>query len=153
MLKNINDFCLGIVLISILSVITAFATIDSSSSNYNKYIASFETVDGINKNTFVYMNGVEIGKVYSIDLVDGFANISMEINNSIKIPTDSTIVIETNDLFSSKSLSILPGFEEQYMKNKDSFITAQSSVDVLGLLNSYLDLKVQEKKRINNKNE
>ena len=94
----------------------------------------------------IYMNGVEIGKVYSISLIDGFAKVSIIIDNTIKIPVDSTITVETNDLFSSKVLSILPGFEEEYMKYNDKFMMAQSSIDALGLLNGYLDIKVKEKK-------
>ena len=47
------------------------------------------------------MNGVEIGKVYSISLVDDFAKVSIVIDNTIKY-IDSTITVETNDLFSAK---------------------------------------------------
>jgi len=152
MLKCINDFYLGTIFVVLVFFLTFCVSTDISNNN-NQYVANFETVDGIKVNTNIYMNGVEIGKVYSINLINGFAKVSMTINNSIKIPIDSTIAVETNDLFSSKVLSILPGFEEEYMKNNDIFMMAQSSVDALGLLNSYLDIKVQEKKRINNKDE
>ncbi len=152
MLKCINDFYLGTIFVVLVFFLTFCVSTDISNNN-NQYVANFETVDGIKVNTNIYMNGVEIGKVYSINLINGFAKVSMIINNSIKIPIDSTIAVETNDLFSSKVLSILPGFEEEYMKNNDIFMMAQSSVDALGLLNSYLDIKVQEKKRINNKDE
>ena len=64
----------------------------------------------------------------------------------IKISVDSTITVETKDLFSSKVLSILTGFEEEYMKQNDKFMMGQSSSDALGLLNGYLDIKVKEKK-------
>ena len=152
MLKSINDFYLGTIFVVLVFFLTFCVSTDISNNN-NQYVANFETVDGIKVNTNIYMNGVEIGKVYSINLINGFAKVSMIINNSVKIPIDSTIAVETNDLFSLKVLLILPGFEEEYMKNNDIFMMAQSSVDALGLLNSYLDIKVQEKKRINNKDE
>ena len=152
MLKSINDFYLGSIFVALIFFLTVCASNDVSNNINNQYVANFESVDGIKVNTNIYMNGVEIGKVYSINLIDGFAKVSMVIDNSIKIPIDSTVTIETNDLFSAKVLSILPGFEEKYMKNNDMFMMAQSSIDALSLLNSYLDIKIKEK-RINNKNE
>ncbi|MFL2659980.1 MAG: MlaD family protein [Alphaproteobacteria bacterium] len=146
MLKSINDFYLGIIFVAFVFVLTICASNDASNNSNNQYVANFESVDGIKVNTNIYMNGVEIGKVYSISLVDDFAKVSIVIDNTIKIPVDSTITVETNDLFSAKVLSILPGFEEEYMKDNDTFMMAQSSIDVLGLLNGYLDIKVKEKK-------
>lgn len=146
MLKSINDFYLGIIFVTLVFILTICASNDISNNSNNKYVANFESVDGIKVNTNIYMNGVEIGKVYSISLIDGFAKVSIIIDNTIKIPVDSTITVETNDLFSVKVLSILPGFEEEYMKDNDMFMMAQSSIDALGLLNSYLDIKVKEKK-------
>lgn len=146
MLKSINDFYLGIIFVAFVFVLTICASNDVSNNINNQYVANFESVDGIKVNTNIYMNGVEIGKVYSISLVDDFAKVSIAIDNTIKIPVDSTIIVETNDLFSAKVLSILPGFEEEYMKDNDTFMMAQSSIDALGLLNGYLDIKVKEKK-------
>ncbi len=146
MLKSINDFYLGIIFVAFVFVLTICASNDVSNNSNNQYFANFESVDGIKVNTNIYMNGVEIGKVYSISLVDDFAKVSIVIDNTIKIPVDSTITVETNDLFSAKVLSILPGFEEEYMKDNDTFMMAQSSIDALGLLNGYLDIKVKEKK-------
>jgi phospholipid/cholesterol/gamma-HCH transport system substrate-binding protein len=146
MLKSINDFYLGIIFVAFVFVLTICASNDVSNNSNNQYVANFESVDGIKVNTNIYMNGVEIGKVYSISLVDDFAKVSIVIDNTIKIPVDSTITVETNDLFSAKVLSILPGFEEEYMKDNDTFMMAQSSIDALGLLNGYLDIKVKEKK-------
>ena len=146
MLKSINDFYLGIIFVAFVFVLTICASNDVSNNSNNQYVANFESVDGIKVNTNIYMNGVEIGKVYSISLIDGFAKVSIVIDNTIKIPVDSTITVETNDLFSAKVLSILPGFEEEYMKDNDTFMMAQSSIDALGLLNGYLDIKVKEKK-------
>ncbi|MDG1153584.1 MAG: MlaD family protein [Alphaproteobacteria bacterium] len=146
MLKSINDFYLGIIFVAFVFILTICASNDVSNNSNNQYVANFESVDGIKVNTNIYMNGVEIGKVYSISLIDGFAKVSIVIDNTIKIPVDSTITVETNDLFSAKVLSILPGFEEEYMKDNDTFMMAQSSIDALGLLNSYLDIKVKEKK-------
>ena len=146
MLKSINDFYLGIIFVAFVFILTICASNDVSNNSNNQYFANFESVDGIKVNTNIYMNGVEIGKVYSISLADDFAKVSIIIDNTIKIPVDSTITVETNDLFSAKVLSILPGFEEEYMKDNDTFMMAQSSIDALGLLNGYLDIKVKEKK-------
>ena len=94
MLKSINDFYLGIIFVAFVFVLTICASNDVSNNINNQYVANFESVDGIKVNTNIYMNGVEIGKVYSISLVDDFAKVSIAIDNTIKIPVDSTIIVE-----------------------------------------------------------
>ena len=146
MLKQLNDIWLGFVAIVVIAGLSYFSINDFSNTAQNKYYGQFETINGVNNNTSVYMNGIKIGKVSNIGLKDGFANVEIAVKTSVKIPTDSTLLIATNDIFSPPVLSISPGFEEEYMTNNQAFYSVQNSVDFLGLLNEYLDGKIAEKK-------
>ncbi|MGB1361580.1 MAG: MlaD family protein [Alphaproteobacteria bacterium] len=145
MLKNINDSMLGFLAICAIAVVGYFATMDTPTHKHNKYNATFENIDGVNIGTNVYMHGVKIGNVETMKLVDGMAKVSISVLKSVKIPVDSTLMVETPDFFSNKTLAISPGFEEDYLKNNQGFASVQNSVNFLGLLNDYLDGKMAEK--------
>ena len=149
MLRKLNNLSLGFMAIIVIAGVSYFSINDFSAQGENKYYGQFESINGVNKSTSVYMNGVKIGNVSNIGLKDGFANVEIAVKASVKIPTDSTLLIATNDIFSPPVLSISPGFEEEYMTNNQAFYSVQNSVDFLGLLNEYLDGKIAEKKESN----
>lgn len=67
---------------------------------------------GLQKNSDVKIRGVNVGKVAKVDLVDGRALVTMDINSSNKIPETATATVRAKTLFGEKFVDIVPGAGE-----------------------------------------
>lgn len=147
MKKEVQNIITGIVF-SVASIATIlFATYDNNKPTGNTYYALFENVDGIKKKTPVYFTGVRVGHAVNIGLQNERVLVKIIVNENIFIPSDSTLQVETPDLFSTKVLNISPGFEDIALEKNAYFESVQNSVDFLGILNAYLDSRIKEAKK------
>ena len=110
------------------------------------YYAQFRTVDGIKINAPVYIFGVQVGKVSHMQLINGQAQVTLSINQEVKIPIDSSLEVQTAGLFAEKSMTILLGFETNVLQNNGVFSYTSNAVNVLGLLNQQLNLNILKRK-------
>ena len=84
----------------------------SSGSNFQLY-APFKQVLGLESSADVRLSGVPVGKVDSIVTENGGVVVTLNINEKIKIPNDSTAAIA--------SVDITPGVDAgKYLQNGDS---------------------------------
>jgi phospholipid/cholesterol/gamma-HCH transport system substrate-binding protein len=71
--------------------------------------ASFDAAgQGLQAKSDVKIDGVTIGSVKSVRLVNGRALVKMEIDTNQQVPADSTAAIETKTLFGEKFVDIIP---------------------------------------------
>jgi len=77
--------------------------------NKKQYYTIFENAGGIVTKTSVKANGVTIGKVSVIKLLDHETRIEIEIDGQIKIPVGSEMVIKEKGLLGDVFLEILRG--------------------------------------------
>ena len=98
--------------------------------------ATFNLIDGLSEGGEVRLGGIPVGSVESTVLADDYrAVVSMRIDDSVKLPTDTAVAINTDGLFGSKYLELEPGGEEKMLKDGDSISYAQDAVIVTELLN------------------
>ncbi|MEY2451719.1 MAG: phospholipid/cholesterol/gamma-HCH transport system substrate-binding protein [Acidimicrobiaceae bacterium] len=67
---------------------------------------------GLSKGSDVKIRGVNVGKVSKVDLLDGRALVTMDINTSSEIPESATATIRAKTLFGEKFVDIAPGTGE-----------------------------------------
>lgn len=121
----------------------------SNAVGYN-LIAKFDNIDGIENGSDVKISGVKVGTVVEqiLDEQTFRAALKININNSVKLPSDSSAKIASEGLLGSKYLSINPGADEEILKDGDEISFTQSSVNFEDLLGKFIfgDKEKNEKK-------
>jgi ABC-type transporter Mla subunit MlaD len=110
----------GYRIIGLSIVIIIVATMIYQSIDFNmRYYLLVEEGQKVSSNSKVYLNGVEIGRVQSIDLVDPTKKvlIELEIENKYSVPTGSKYYLNKIDFFSDKAIEIEPDMKNMDGKN------------------------------------
>lgn len=71
--------------------------------------AYVDDASGLEKHTHVLMNGVTIGEVEEITIEGKHVRLSLLINDGVKIPDDSSVIVAQESLLGSKVLNIVVG--------------------------------------------
>ena len=105
-----------------------------------RLIAKFDNIDGINSGSDVKISGVKVGTVEEqiLDEKDFRAVLKINLNNSVKLPSDSSAKISSEGLLGSKYLSISPGGDDENLKDGEEIQFTQSSVSFEDLLGKFI---------------
>lgn len=103
-------------------------------------IAKFENVDGIASGSDVKISGVKIGTIEDqfLDQKDFRATLKLNIDQHVKLPSDTSAKISSEGLLGSKYLSITPGGDEENLRDGDEILFTQSSVNLEDLLGKFI---------------
>ncbi len=107
--------------------------------NETTYHASFFDISGINIGSQIRLAGVNIGRVVgiSLDTEEYSADIVIAIDNDIRIPEDSEIIITSEGLLGGNFISITPGGSEEFLRPNDKFIYTQGALNLNNLLQKF----------------
>ena len=120
---------------AVLGVSYGMRGIPTAKSGY-VITATFNLIDGLTEGSEVRLGGIPVGKVESTVLAKDYrAVVSLRIDDSVKLPADTAVAINTDGIFGSKYLELEPGGEEKKLKDGDSISYAQDAVIVTELLN------------------
>lgn len=110
--------------------------------------ARFDRVDGLAEGTDVKVSGIRVGKIDSleVDPKTFFAVVKFHIFNYIKLPTDTSAVVSTDGLFGGKYLSLVPGGEDEYLKNGDEIEHTTGPISLETIVGKFLFSDDKEKK-------
>ena len=108
----------------------------SGSRSYNVK-AEFANVSGIKKGATVQVAGVVVGKVAEISLVDQYANLTLEIDNEIQVPSDSFASVKSQGIIGDKFIQITLGGDEKMLAEGDVIVDTESSVDIESLISKF----------------
>ncbi len=124
---------------------TAYLTLTLSNTNVLKHnfyqlTAKFTTVSGLRVGSNIEISGVYVGRVSDITLDQKLyqAIITMEINNGINIPVDSTAAIKTSGLIGDKYVSIIPGGDSNNLQDNQSILDTQAPLDIEEMISKYV---------------
>lgn len=149
MRHNFLETITGAIVLLIAGLFFAFGYQFSTSSHKQtiKIFAQFDRVDGVSVGNDVRIGGVTIGHVnhISINKKNFKAIVGIDIDASLKIPSDSSAEIVSESLMGGKFVNISPGGDEIFLKAGDTISLTQSSVSLEGLLSKYI-FSNQEKK-------
>ena len=142
--KKINlEYVLGL-LILIISIISIFYY--SSKLNLFKKMdtlqinSSFFDIGNINIGNDVKINGVKVGEItgISLDQESYMAIITSTVDQSIKIPNDSTFKISNNGFIGSPYIEIELGNSKISFNNNDYTINNVDAVSLEEIINNFI---------------
>ena len=97
--------------------------------------ARFDKAEGVAVGTEVRLAGVSVGKVTRQVLDDNFrAVLTLQLDNTVKLPTDSNAVIQTEALLGGKFIALQPGGDEKNLQPGGEIAYTQSSLSLQDLL-------------------
>ncbi len=154
--KNLAETLLGAAVLVGAVIFLTFAYSKSGLKTFEGYavIAKFDRIDGLVEGSDVKMSGIKIGSVVAqeLDPQTYLANLTMNVNKSVRLPRDSSIRVASNGLLGEKYLSITPGGEDEMIKPGGEITHTQGSVDLLSLVGRMIFSQTNEKKNVANKN-
>jgi len=122
--RSIFETILGAVVLLIAAMFVAFAYTSADLKKVEGYTvsANFPMVDGLKDGIDVKINGVKVGSVSGIQLItkpgpnEFLVNVSMTIDPSVKLPTDTMALIASESLLGGKYMSLEPGIDDDTIK-------------------------------------
>ena len=142
MKNNVIETILGAVVLIVAGLFISFAV---STANLNKVdgytvTANFSNIDGITEGQDVRISGVNIGSVEQITLdpITYLAQVSLSIDPSIELPTDTVAKVSSEGLLGGKYMSLEPGGEEALLKEGEQIQYTQSSVNLEEMIGKFI---------------
>ncbi|MFZ5560595.1 MAG: outer membrane lipid asymmetry maintenance protein MlaD [Pseudomonadota bacterium] len=136
----------GIAALFFLAIKVSGLSDEASRPSYRVY-ASFQNAGGLTVRAKVTMAGVVIGRVSEIRLDPQTfkAKVALDIYNDVnQISTDAVASILTAGLLGEKYIGIIPGAEEEVLKEGDEIEQTQSSLVLEDLIGKFLFNKANE---------
>lgn len=127
---------------AILALAAGFAFYAANGAGYGSaggsypLTASFRSVQGISAGSDVRLAGVKVGTITSLTLNPEtyFADATFQMANSIKLPSDSAILISQDGLLGGSYVEIMPGGMPDDLAPGDEILDTQGSVSLMSLL-------------------
>ena len=142
MRSNIFETFIGaiVIILAVSFLFYSFSITDNNTEGTYNINATFNRIDGIQIGSDVRLSGIKIGSVSksSLNQTTYEAQLTLIIDNSIKIPDDSSAKITMDGLLGSNYISIEPGGSEIYLKENDYLLYTQGSIDLIGLVGEAL---------------
>ncbi len=91
-------------------------------------VAYFDDATGLFVNDDVRLAGITVGKVTGIEVADGKAEVSFELENDVKLPVDSKAAVRWRNLLGQRFIYVFPGESKNLLAAGD---TVRRSVDVV----------------------
>lgn len=102
--------------------------------------ASFRSVEGITAGSDVRLAGVKVGTISALSLNPKtfYADATIQINDSIQLPDDSTILISSEGLLGGNYIEIQPGGSIENFAPGDEIEDTQGAVSLMSLLMKFV---------------
>lgn len=130
---------IGLAALLFLSLKVSNLTSIASGSSYT-VVAFFDDIGGLKPRAAVRSAGVVVGRVRSIDFDDQRyqARVLLDIDSSVDFPKDSSAQILTAGLLGEKYIGLLPGADDQMLKDNDRITLTQSAVVLENIISQFL---------------
>ena len=139
MKNNLFESLIGLLVILVAIIFFYYAYNSAgqkNNSNAYEINASFTQVSGLVTGADVRLSGIKIGSVteQKLDAEIYDAIVTMQIDNDIKIPSDSSAKISSEGLLGGYFIMIEPGGSETMLQVGETIELTQGSIDLIGLL-------------------
>jgi phospholipid/cholesterol/gamma-HCH transport system substrate-binding protein len=143
MSRNAVETVMGAVVLVVAAVFLFFAYTTSQvravGGGY-PVSASFTRVEGLRDGGDVRISGIRVGSILSqtLDAQSYAAIVKMEIDSTVKLPTDSVATIASSGLLGDKYLSIVPGVEEEFIKPGGKIVHTTPPISLESLIGQFI---------------
>ena len=103
--------------------------------------ALFSNASGLTEGTDVRIAGLKIGSVAErhLDPQSFQVAVTMALDPSIKVPSDSSASITSEGLLGSNFIALSPGGSTTPLKTGDTIVDTQGSMDLMGLVGQFIN--------------
>src|SRR5436305_12473296 len=102
-----------LIFVAVCTVLTAYLAFTIGNirlfQHTYKLTATFDDATGLLSADNVKVAGVVVGKVDSVKIDQGRAQVAFSVNDSVKVPSDSQVAIRWRNLIGERYLYIYPG--------------------------------------------
>ncbi|MGB3213059.1 MAG: outer membrane lipid asymmetry maintenance protein MlaD [Desulforhopalus sp.] len=100
--------------------------------------AEFDNVAGVKKGASVQVAGVVVGEVTAVELGEyEVAVLSLRVDNSLKIPTDSMASVKSQGIIGDKYIQLSLGGDEELFQPGELIRDTESSLDIESLISKF----------------
>lgn len=140
--KHVIETIMGAVVLLVAAgfLIFAYRSSDISSTTGYELYAKFDRADGLGVGSDVRISGIKVGHISGqrLDQSNYLAEVTMTINDAVKIPADSTAEVVGDGLLGSKYLAIVPGGDEKMLEKGGRIKYTQSAVNIESLIGKFM---------------
>lgn len=103
--------------------------------------ALFPNASGIGIGTDVRIAGLKVGSVAAqkLDPKTWQAEVVLALDPATRVPADSTAVITSEGLLGGTYIQLVPGADETPLKNGDTIVDTQGSLDLMSLIGQFIN--------------
>lgn len=150
MKHNVFETVLGFSVLIIAGFFLYMAYSVSSNNITDSYMlkAKFDKIDGISSGHDVKLAGVKVGMVKSVEVDPKSyqALVSLSVNKSINLPSDSSAEVLSDGLLGGKYINLSPGGSDEFLEDGDIIDLTQSSISLEQLIGKFLFSSTNDKK-------
>lgn len=147
--KELKEILAGafvlVIFVFIFSLVYNKKQLKPEETNFKLY-ALFNKVDGIREGSVVQLSGIPVGYVTAMEL-DPFYRIvlTLSFKKPVDLPMDTAAIIETNGLIGNKYIELVPGGDEENIKEGSKIAYTQDVLLIDDLLNRLLEFMRKRK--------
>ncbi|WP_373086424.1 outer membrane lipid asymmetry maintenance protein MlaD [Sneathiella sp.] len=139
MSSNIVETVIGAVVLAFAAIFLVFAyrTADVNTSSGGIVLtAAFDNVDGLSVGGDVRMSGIKVGAITAqrLDPKTFRAIVSINLNEDIQLPEDSSAKITSSSLLGDNYLALSAGGSDDMLKDGDKITYTQGAVNIQDLI-------------------
>lgn len=142
MKRNIIETVMGglVLIVAAGFILLVFQSGTVSQDNGYVVTAEFDNAAGLTPGSEVRMSGVKIGIVISqkLDPESYFAVVTMAIDDSAKLPRDTSARILADGLLGANFISLEPGGDDETIEPGGQITFTQGSINVVDLLGRFI---------------
>jgi phospholipid/cholesterol/gamma-HCH transport system substrate-binding protein len=150
MKRNIIETVIGAVVLFVAGFFLVFSYKTANVGTVSGYMisANFTGIGGLKVGDDVQISGVKIGSVADVELNSEtyLAKVTMSIDPSVKLPTDTAALISSESLLGGRYLALEPGAEEDVIENGGRIQYTQAPQNLEQLLGQFIFSVSNDKK-------
>lgn len=142
--RSIAEVLAGAVVLLVAAGFLMFAVTNSGRTSMSgpgvTLTAKFDRIDGLAPGADVRIAGVKVGSITGqrIDPESFLAVLTMRIDGSLKIPSDSSAEIASEGLLGGRFVSLVPGGSERMLRDGGEITITQSAISLESLLGRFI---------------
>jgi phospholipid/cholesterol/gamma-HCH transport system substrate-binding protein len=128
-----------IVFAIVTSVLTAFIGVQIVGNTWDdryELVGTFDDVTGLLSGDAVKIAGTPVGRVGEIKVVDGKAEVRVEVDRGIRLPEDSTMAVRWRNMIGQRMIYLEPGTSQRMLGDGARVRRTRSVVDLGEIVNS-----------------
>lgn len=142
MKRNVIETVLGAVVLLVAIVFLGFSYSAADVGDIEGYniTADFSGIGGLGLGDSVQISGVKIGSIKKIELKKDtyMAHVTMSIDNSVKLPDDTSAFISSESLLGGKYMELQPGGSEEMLGDGGHIEYTQAPQNLEQLLGKFI---------------